>query len=99
MDKVMKAEIEKILEDLHDTILFSYQNIKDDKLYQKDAKVRLSHYSSSLTTLIIKWLESKRKEVILDPTNYLQTPEPEARLIIGRNQLITELIGEINDNK
>jgi hypothetical protein len=84
MDKVMKAEIEKILEELHDTILFSYQNIKDDKLYQKDVKVRLAHYSSSLTSLIIKWLEGKKQT-----EGYINLAMENC------NQLITELVEEL----
>ena len=73
-----KAEIEKILKPL---MCFECQKQHDDKL--KSA-------TSSLTSLIIKWLEGKKggrricfgEDCTKDRVKY-------------RNQLITELIGEV----
>jgi len=88
MDMVMKAEIEKILEEFKTAPI----SINDGNkiVYPIDLA------SSSLTALIIKWLEGKKVKVEerysglsngyfteLDTKN------------IGRNQLITELIGEV----
>jgi hypothetical protein len=64
-----KAEIEKILEELVD-------NTQDDCTLPKESMIDTA--TSSLTALIIKWLEGKKI------ANYFE-----------RNQLITELIGEV----
>ena len=86
MDKV---EIEKILKPL---MCFECQKQHDDKL--KSA-------TSSLTALIIKWLEGKKMEVT--PVNYdykglscpyCSTAIPNEEVYV-HNQLITELIGEL----
>ena len=127
MDKVMKAGIREILEELAEQSFHDYTG-KGSEL------VDTAH--SSLTTLIIKWLESKRKEKI-DITkkmcHNLKYPSPclydepnpngatctmqdknipkekcrdykdfqvEYEDFAERNQLITELIGEVrNGNK
>jgi len=84
MDKVMKAEIEKIL---HKLCINQYCLANcDECLEKKDA-------TSSITSLIIKWLEGK-KEDIKQLSNYDQDISMRPLKII-RNQLITELIGEI----
>jgi len=45
-----------------------------------------------------EWI-GKDKEVILDPTNFLQTPEPEARIIIGYNQAKQEIRNRVKEPK
>ena len=49
----------------------------------------VSNQAQFITALIIKWLESKKQEVL---GNF---PLYKSEQIIGRNQLITELIGEV----
>jgi hypothetical protein len=98
MDKVMKAEIEKVLEELDRQIREHY----DDLRYMREVK----HTAiSSLTALIIKWLESKRKQVryedvkremgldgvIIEREKHITYNKEEEAC----NQLITELIGEV----
>jgi len=87
MDKVMKAEIEKILEEVcyqaTSRTDISWEEVKDK--YFTDA-------TSSLTALIIKWLE-KHKEEIIDPTPAGRINEMLDKNI--RNQLITELVEEL----
>ena len=77
MDKV---EIEKILKPL---MCFECQKQHDDKL-------KLA--TSSLTALIIKWLEGKKVDIykLKHGATVNNTWSEE-----GRNQLITELIGEV----
>jgi hypothetical protein len=77
MDKV-KQEIEKILEEL-----FDKAGTEPQCHFDKGAEETINIATSSLTTLIIKWLEEKRKTVWI-----LQ----ERQLI---DKLITELIGEV----
>lgn len=75
-----KAEIEKILED------FSLDyDFADRKELQEDA---IAQATSSLTALIIKWLEGKK---------YTAIDNSAVNLIYekGRNQLITELVEEL----
>jgi hypothetical protein len=94
----MKAEIEKILEEL-------CQATCDKENYTEEM---ITKATFSLTALIIKWLEGKRKNVsMFQVTNTLYVPPPiDGDIIpareyinndqrIGRNQLITELIGEV----
>ena len=81
MDKVMKVEIEKILEECFFVV---YGGIRTEKGNAGGTTVLdYPKATSSLTSLIIKWLEEKRKTVWI-----LQ----ERQLI---DKLITELIGEI----
>ncbi len=83
---MLKEKISKILEDFNN----------DDKHIYED---RLEIHSSSLTTLIIKWLESKRKKGIKflsgRQNSELSAYSPTDNQKVGRNQLITELIGEM----
>jgi len=89
MDKVMKAEIEKIIT----------KAIRNWNKKQTFEPVELA--TSSLTSLIIKWLEGKNKEVT--PVSfdykglscpYCSTAIPNEEVYV-HNQLITELIGEV----
>jgi hypothetical protein len=83
MDKV-KAEIEKIIYKVRDP-----HNIFTDK------ERYITKATSSLTSLIIKWLESKKLKLI-NENNPMLTDNPfENSLRELRNQLITELIGEV----
>ncbi len=77
-----KAEIEKILEEYIKAECF-------DDMEMEYARQKISQATSSLTALIIKWLEGK-KAAIYDLEDISQRP-----LNIIRNQLITELIGEV----
>ena len=94
MDKVMKAEIEKILEEL----LFGKQQTGRIILSQEQ-KQRLSQATSSITALIIKWLEGKMSKLNNSSNNYRglngEALRTSNRDIANRNQLITELIGEV----
>ena len=83
MDKVMKTKVVKILEELAK----EYDHI-ELLAYNKEPIVKAT---SSLTALIIKWLEGKKAVVI---EHYYGNSENTSN--IGRNQLITELIGELN---
>jgi len=82
----MKAEIEKILEELVDNsagcVCLEYK--EGECICAKEKALA----TSSLTALIIKWLESKKEE-----PKFNSSVEEYER--IGRNQLITELIGEV----
>jgi hypothetical protein len=60
----------------------------DNRCAQKTCN-KLRTTTSSLTALIIKWLEGK-KEDFIGNENYRDTYYKE-----GRNDLITELIGEV----
>jgi hypothetical protein len=85
MDKVMKAEIEKILKNQ----LSSIEELCGVKLPKVFWQEGLSQATSHLTALIIKWLEGKRGQQCLASGEY------ERNKMFGRNQLITELIGEV----
>ena len=89
MDKVMKAEIEKIEKE--------YIYYENDNMCQADCdkeRQRLvDQATSSLTALIIKWLEGKRED-IKQLSNYDQDISMRPLKII-RNQLITELVEEM----
>ena len=81
MDKAMKVEIENILEEY-------FLKVCDKEDYTEEM---LLSATSSLTSLIIKWLEGKR--VIHDCS-------PNCRVTVNckhgsRNQLITELVEEL----
>jgi hypothetical protein len=81
-----KAEIEKILEELdHEARSNAF---KTSEL--------VNTASSSLTALIIKWLEGKRVN-ILDHHEKYHKDCHRCIEIFARNQLITELVEEIND--
>jgi len=89
MDKVMKAEIEKILEEVcyqaTSRTDISWEEVKDK--YFTDA-------TSSLTSLIIKWLEERKVNI----EDHHQKYYPECHRcieILARNQLITELVEEL----
>jgi len=88
MDKVMKAEIEKELanECYKNSTCFNSDGTKVDCL--KDCAY-VKNLSSSLTSLIIKWLEGKKAQQCLVSGKY------EQQKMYGRNQLITELIGGV----
>ena len=77
----MKAEIEKILE-----MLMGYSGYD----YSKQPAEKLDHditqATSSLTALIIKWLEGKKRSQVCKTCGCITS---------GRNQLITGLIGEV----
>ena len=83
MDKVMKVEIEKILEEMCTRI-----DIYGDWRKQFDVA------TSSLTALIIKWLEGKKID-ILDHHEKYHKDCHRCIEIFARNQLITELIGGV----
>ena len=87
MDKAMKAEIGKILSKY---IWFEpIEHIDtDDEKNDRYTQEMIDTATSSITALIIKWLESKKQE------NVTYTIIEEHRKM-SRNQLITELIGEI----
>jgi len=85
MDKVMKAEIEKILEELAEQSWHDYTG-KGSEL------VDTAH--SSLTTLIIKWLEGKKID-ILDHHEKYHKDCHRCIEIFACNQLITELVEEM----
>ena len=76
-----KAEIDKILELTTDL---------EDKIIDKGHLVKL------LTSLIIKWLEGKKKKLDYSKTDFVNC---NSDAIYGYNQLITELIGEVRDEK
>jgi hypothetical protein len=80
MDKVMKAEIEKVI----DLALTTYCA---DCGYVSEPEI-IAKATSSLTSLIIKWLEGKMVEIDI-------LGDEDAKWKSGRNQLITELIGEL----
>ena len=87
MDKVMKAEIEKILEELQKNSLRSSRSLHGEREFA----------SSSLTALIIKWLEGKKmartkEDLMLKIVEYENAYKADG-WFDGRNQLITELIG------
>ncbi len=83
----MKAEIEKILEELRNKV--AYPNVS---LKQMDReKLALTQATSSLTALIIKWLEGKKGKLV----TLADALDKETFKRAGRNQLITELIGEL----
>jgi len=77
-----KAAIEKILEELRE----------DNSMYDKSVDVRRA--TSSLTSLIIKWLEERKVNI----EDHHQKYYPECHRcieILARNQLITELVEEL----
>ena len=87
-----KAEIEKIITDgaynhASNTYLFTKQDIRNT--------------TSSLTSLIIKWLEGKKQKLWTDESidyqrmNSNLDQETEDVYTNGRNQLITELVEEL----
>ena len=87
MDKVEKAEIEKILSD---------NSNLDGSI---DPRV-FGDISSSLTALIIKWLEERKYDYYSESGAPVEMDKFEASayakgVIFGRSQLITELIGEL----
>ena len=94
MDKVMKAEIEKILESVLGIHAVNGANggyKTCSCLGCKETRRTMPIAISSLTSLIIKWLEGKRVKVSYRGDEFV----PEGYRKDGRNQLITELIGEV----
>jgi hypothetical protein len=95
--ETMKAEIEKILDKVWGWASCGLEQPERD--YKKDEFINQA--TSSLTTLIIKWLEGKRVEVEHDEEGelcgckYLEDDYPCETKNGSRNQLITELIGEV----
>jgi hypothetical protein len=88
MDKVMKAKVEKILEEL----VFVKLEASDD-MGNELIKSMINNTTSSLTSLIIKWLEGKKID-ILDHHEKYHKDCHRCIEILACNQLITELIGE-----
>ncbi len=86
----MKAEMEKILMALREASTYAEDEFGYD--CSKEYKEEVDQATSSLTSLIIKWLE-EHKEQIIDPTPAGRINEMLDKKI--RNQLITELIGEV----
>ena len=90
----MKAQIEKVLEELY----LRGGQISFDDVFGKAA---LNKATSSLTTLIIKWLEGKKQKLWTDESidyqrmNSNLDQETEDVYTNGRNQLITELVEEL----
>jgi len=90
----MKVEIEKELanECYKNSTCFDEKGKQVDCL--KDCAY-VKNLSSSLTSLIIKWLESKKLKLI-NENNPMLTDNPfENSLRELRNQLLIELIGEL----
>jgi hypothetical protein len=85
MDKV-KQEIQKELASIYEAGEYHARAKSNAKYKQKD----ITGATYFITALIIKWLESK-KAVIIE--YYYGNSENTSN--IGRNQLITELIGEV----
>ena len=85
----MKAEIEKIEKE--------YIYYENDNMCQADCdkeRQRLvDQATSSLTALIIKWLEDKR--VLEEHINLERADDPSYTLGEERNQLTTELVEEL----
>ena len=80
----MKAEIEKILDDFIDQYEIELKEYKDIK----------AQATSSITALIIKWLESKKAD-ILDHHEKYHKDCHRCIEIFACNQLITELVEDI----
>ncbi len=85
LENTMKVKIEKILVEFIMVKTFARSSL--------DYEQPITQATSSLTALIIKWLESK-KEDMKESGNYAQDISLRPFKII-RNQLITELIGEL----
>ena len=96
MDKAMKAEIKETLELLRCDII---NCIDDIELAPVEVLPRqremINTATSSLTALIIKWLEGKKID-ILDHHEKYHKDCHRCIEIFACNQLITELIGEVN---
>jgi hypothetical protein len=102
MDKVIRTGIIKILEE-YDNDMYEAEQlafINTDLKWEAKEKAK-EEIISSLTSLIIKWLEGKKREVT--PVNYdykglvcpyCNTAIPNEEVYVC-NQLITELIGEV----
>ena len=75
----MKAEIEKAINDCWDKVKCRCN---------KPNELIIDELATSLTSLIIKWLEGKMVEIDI-------LGDEDAKWKSGRNQLITELIGEL----
>jgi hypothetical protein len=103
----MKAEIEKILESVLGIHAVNGANGGYKTcgcLGCKETRRTMPIATSSLTSLIIKWLEGKREQGIKfhsgRQNSELSAYSPTDNQKVGRNQLITELIGEVrNGNK
>jgi hypothetical protein len=100
---MLKTKIEKILEELrgrlHNNELRFTAGAESIYSFNLNVDNYKAQASSSLTSLIIKWLEGKKMKVDYKPKedNFLQNINFERA--IGRNQLITELIGELRCGK
>jgi hypothetical protein len=82
----MKAEVEKILEELLRDMFLPESGTNPIDDYKED----INRATSSLTALIIKWLEGKKRETHTNAVGSHSWSRD-----CGRNQLITELIGEV----
>ena len=93
----MKAEIEKILQELFAKVNAASLGAKPGEIVMLEPFIKSS--TSSLTSLIIKWLEGKREQGIKfhsgRQNSELSAYSPTDNQKVGRNQLITELIGEL----
>jgi hypothetical protein len=97
MDKVMKAEIEKILSKYIWFDPIEHVDV-DDEQNDKNTKELIDTATSSLTSLIIKWLEGKKID-ILDHHEKYHKDCHRCIEIFACNQLITELIGEVRNER
>ena len=90
----MKAEIEKILDKTIWTTIGIQEDI--DKLGRGVRNESIRDATSSLTALIIKWLEEHKREAkYIDSPEAIQFNNEQVYKTDVRNQLITELIGEV----
>jgi hypothetical protein len=84
----MKAEIDKILEECIAKTVNAMRVCNNAKEAIKVTDIIEAETTTSLTSLIIKWLESKKVKIIEDCWENVERDKT-------RNQLITELIGEV----
>ncbi len=89
MDKV-KQEIEKILEELTHKHCQNCNGNNEPYIPSQDEK-NIDQATSSITALIIKWLESKRGKLVA----LTDALDKETFRRAGRNRLLTELVEEL----
>jgi hypothetical protein len=85
----MKAEIDKILEECIAKTVNAMRVCNNAKEAIKVTDIIEAETTTSLTSLIIKWLEGKRGQQCLVSGKYEELKD------YGRNQLITELMEEL----
>lgn len=86
-----KAEIEKILDDSAAKLIQVLRTEDNVEVAIKKSKEFEQQATSSLTSLIIKWLEDKR----VNPRDFVMECDKVDLYVNGRNQLITELVEEL----